>query len=478
LSQTFGIRLIWNPVAGASYYTIYKDPSNASEIYGFIGESTTTEFTDFNIAPDTTFTPPEENLPIGTVDNYPGTVAYYQQRRIFANTTNNPQTLFATQTGIYSSLRFSRPARDDDSITYTIAARQVNEIRHIIAIEDLILLTSGASYKVTEGENFVLTPGTIGAKPQLYIGASKVRPAVVSDSVLFVQNNNKRIRDLGYAIDEAKYMGSDLTIMAEHLFGGRTVVDMVYSEEPCGVLWCVMNDGILLGMTYQKEHKVWAWHQHDVGGVVESITSIEEDNVDRVYMVVRRTINGSSVRYVESLASRRVMTAEESFFLDCGLSYNGAAVTTLSGLDHLEGETVTALADGNVVRGLTVTAGSITLPRAATVVHVGLGYTSEIETLAIDSNQEPTLGRKKNVSEVAIRVVNSRGGWVGPNLDNMIEIKPRFDSDSYNTITLKTFEQRVNIAPDWNDDGKVVIQQRDPLPMTILAVTPEFVIGG
>lgn len=478
LSVTAGVRLVWGAVAGAEYYTIYKDASNGSGLYGFIGESKEPLFEDYNIGPDTTFTPPEESNPISTAGNYPGTVAFYQQRKLFANTDNQPQTMFATQIGVFNSLRFSRPARDDDAITFTVAARQVNEIRHIIAVEDLMLLTSGAIHKVTEGRDFVLTPSTIGAKPQSYIGASDVRPAVVSDSILFVQDKGSRIRDLNYGIDEAKYTGNDLSIMAEHLFTNRTVVDMAYAVEPCGILWCVMSDGKLIALTYQKEHKVWAWHRHETDGFFESVCVISEDERDDTYFVVRRLIDGVWKRYVEKLADRVVTDAKQSIFLDSCVTYNGAATTTIPGLNHLEGREVTVLSDGNVVRGLTVTSGTITLPRAASIVHIGIPYTCEIETLGIDSNDQPTLGRKKNVAEVAIQVLQSRGGWVGPNLDNMIEIKPRFDSDGYNTIALKTFEQRVNITPDWNDDGSVIVQQRDPLPMTILAVTPEFDIGG
>jgi hypothetical protein len=479
LSVTAGVRLEWNEVADADYYTIYKDPSNGSGVYGFIGEANTNVYVDYNIAPDTSVTPPEENNPfLSTEDGYPGTVAYYQQRKLFGNTDSNPQTLYCTQTGVYNSMRFSRPARDDDAITFTIAARQINEIRHIIAVDDLMLLTSGAMHKVTEGENYVLTPSTIGAKPQSYIGASDVRPAVVSDSVLFVQEKGNRIRDLSYAIDDARYIGNDLSIMAEHLFEGHEIVDMIYAEEPCGVLWCVRDDGILLGLTYQKEHKVWAWHRHETDGVFESVASIKEGSRDAVYFVVRREINGQQVRYVERLDERENSDAVESFFVDSGLTYRGDPATTISGLDHLEGEDVVVLADGYRVPNITVSGGQIALPRVASVVHVGLEYLSEIETLGIDTNAEATLGRKKNVSEVAIQVLNSRGGWVGPTRDNMVEIKPRFDSDGYDTMSLKTFEQRVTIGADWNDNGRVVIQQRDPLPMTILAITPEFVLGG
>lgn len=479
LGVTAGIRLTWSPVAGADFYTVYKDDANGTGIYGLIGESENLTYDDYNIGPDTSKTPPKENTPISTAGNYPGTVGFYQQRRLFANTDNAPQTMYASQTSIYNSLRFSTPQRDDDAITFTIAARQVNEIRHIVALGDLILLTSGAEYKVTEGQDFVLTPSTIGAKVQSYSGASKVRPAVINDNVIFVQEKGGRLRDLNYSLADDKNIGDDLSLLAEHLFQDSTVKEMTFAAEPYGILWCVMEDGTVRAMTYQREHQVWGWHQHEFsGGVVESVASITESGRDAPYFVIRRTVNGNTVRYVERLEPRYDATPEDAFFIDSGLSYNGVPVTNLAGLDHLEGEEVVVLADGNVVRGLTVTAGAVTIPRAASVVHIGLEYECDIETLGIDTQQETTQGRKKSVNEVALRFYRSRGAWVGPDFDNLVEIKPRFDSDGYGTVALKTDERRVTIQPEWNADGKVAIRHRDPLPMGILGITPEFDIGG
>ena len=478
MSVTAGVQISWTAVADAEYYTVYKDPSDGSELYGYIGETNTLLFVDYNIAPYSSLAPPNESTPISTAGDYVGCVGYYQQRKLFANTDNLPQTFWTSQTGIFNSLRSSRPVRDDDGIVFSINSRQVNEIRHIVSMEDLILLTSGAEYRVTEGQDFVLTPSTVGARPQSYTGSSKVRPAVINESVVFVQDKSNKVRDLNYSIDSARYTGNDLSIMAEHLFLNRTIVDMDYAKDPYGILWCVMSDGALLGLTYQREHEVWAWHKHETEGFFESVAVIAEGDRDATYFVVRRNINGNDVRYVERLEPRYLDSAESPFFVDSGLTYEGAATDTISGLDHLEGEELAVLADGNVVKGLTVSGGSITLPRAASVVHAGLGYTCDIYTLPLDSNEQPTQMRKRNVAEVAINVQESRGGFVGPDFDNLIEIKPRFDSDGYDPIALKTFEERVNIQPDWNDNGQIAIRQSDPLPLSILTVTPEFDVGG
>lgn len=478
LSQTAGVRLGWNEVEGADFYTVYKDSADGTGIYGFIGETKELFYTDYNIAGDTSRTPPEENQPISTVNNYPAAVGLYQQRKIFGNTYTSPQSIFATQTGRYNSMRSSTPARDDDALTYTISSRQVNEIRHIIDLEDMMLLTSGAEFRVTEGQDFVLTPSTIGARAQSYNGASWVRPTIVNDTVLYVQRQGSRVRDLNYTVESGKYSGSDLSIMSEHLFRGRSVVEMAYAAEPYGIVWCVMSDGKLLGLTFQKEHQVWGWHQHETDGDFESVAVIAEGDHDVAYFVVKRTIGGVTKRYIEKLEERISTSAVDAFFLDSALTYSGAAATEITGLDHLEGETVCAVADGNVVEDLVVSGGAITLPRAASVVHAGLPYVAQMKTLPLDDPGTTLQGRKKNVAEVILHVLESRGGWVGPDEDRLTEIKPRFDSDNYDAIALKSFEQRISISSDWNDYAQVVVEQRTPMPLAITALTPEFDIGG
>lgn len=484
LTTTAGVRLDWDAVADAEYYRIYKDPSDNTDIFGWIGDSKTTSFVDFNIAPITSDSHPIDRQPFSGADNKPGAVSYYQQRQVFANTNNEPQAVYTTQTGNYNSLRKSSPTKDDDALTFTIAASQVNEIRHIVSLDSLILLTSGGEWKVTEGQDQVLTPFTIGVKSQSFNGASYVPPVIINNTVLYIQEKGTRIRDLGYQFSADKFEGNDLSLMSEHLFEGHQIVDMAFSAEPYGILWCVRDDGILLGLTYQREQQVWGWHQHDLGGIVESVAVISEDNRDALYMIIQRTINSVAVRYIERMEIRDTSSAENAFCVDSGLSYNGTPVTEILDLDHLEGEDVAVLADGNEVTGLTVSGGAITLPRAASVVHTGLAYTPAIELLDIDSPGQTTIkGREVSVSQVIMEVENSRGGFIGPRLDDggtgqMLEIKPRFQSDGYDSIALKTFKQEINIDPQWQKGGGVRIEQRSPLPLAILSVIPRVDISG
>jgi len=458
---------------------VYKDPSLATGVYGWIGDTTIAQFDDYNIAPVTSDAPPSDNQPFGTVDaagDNPSVVAYYQQRRLYANTFNNPQTVFATQTADYLSLRSSSPSRDDDAIEFTIASRKVNEIRHIIDIDGLLILTSGAAMRVTEGVNEVLTPSSIGVRESTAHGASTVVPARIGASAVYIQEKGTRVRDIQFDGNLFKYVSEDLSIMSEHMFEGHTITEMAYAEEPYSILWMVRDDGQLLGLTYLREHKVFAWHRHTTQGLFESVAVISEDGRDAVYAIVNRTVGGVTKRYVERLESRFFATAADSFCVDSGITYSGAATTTITGLSHLEGMVVSVLADGNEVTGLTVTGGQITLPTAASLVHVGLAYTPQLDTLDVDltSEKETLKGKSVSISKVFIEVEESRGGWAGPISDpvlsndttvqDMLEIKPRYESDSYNTIALKTFKQEIIFGPDWHMGGGVRIEQRSPLP--------------
>ena len=487
LSVTGGVRLGWNAVSGAEYYRVYKDPSNDTQIYGWIGDSNNTAFDDYNIAPVTSDAPPEDRQPFTGADNKPAAVNYYQQRQVFANTNNEPQATYTTQVNNFNSLRTSNPARDDDAVTFTIAAQQVNEIRHIISLDSLILLTSGGEWKVSEGQDQVLTPSTIGVRIQSYNGASWVKPVIINSTALYLQEKGARVRDLGYEFSSDKYTGNDLSIMSEHLFEGFQVTEMAYADEPYGILWCVRDDGVLLGLTYLREHQVWGWHHHVTDGEFESIATINEDNRDALYVIVKRTIGGQTKRYVERLEKREGKIAEDCFYVDSGLSYNGTPATVISGLDHLEGEEVAILTDGYVTPNQTVVSGTITLTRAASKVHVGLPYIPAVETLDIDtpSATETIKAKSVSVSKVYIEVEGTRGGFVGPRPDSnsgltqtFQEIKPRFEGDGYDAIALKTYKQEVIIDPLWSKGGGVRIEQRSPLPMAILSIIPQIDVGG
>lgn len=475
----------WSAVAGASEYYIYRKDNGS---YGYIGRSSGLSFIDENITADISSGPQEGFNPFSGAGNYPRCATFTEQRLAFASTKNEPQAVWLSQSASYENFGGSNPSRASDGITFRIKAKQVNEIRSILSVRGLMLLTSGAEWVVTgDGAGSPITPTQIKIDNQGYRGASVVQPIVVGNTVLFAQDRGGVVRDFSYEFANDAYAGKDLTILARHLFEDKSIMAWAYSQAPYSIVWTVLSDGKLASLTYMKEHEVWAWTEHEsAGATFEGVAVIAEGNEDVPYFLVRRNIGGVWRRYIERLHSRVMDDVTDAFFVDSGLTYEGAAATVISGLDHLEGETVVGLADGNVVHGLTVSGGSVTLLNPATKLHIGLPMTASLETLDLDLGTVNGLGtvqgRMKSVSEVTLRVEKTRGIWIGSRDGNrddahLVEYKQRSIEAWDEAIGLYTGDIRITPHWDWNTAGRVWVKQFDPLPMTILALMPDVTLG-
>jgi hypothetical protein len=472
------ITVSWGAVTGATRYQVYKQQGG---LYGYIGETTGLSIVDDNIAPDLSKTPPIYDSVFSGTGEYPAAVSYFEQRRCFAGTTTKPANIWMTKSGTEANMSYSLPIRDDDRIAFRVAAREANTIRHIVPLTQLLLLTSAAEWRVTSVNSDAITPSTISVRPQSYVGASNVQPAIINNTLIYAAARGGHVRELAYNWQANGFITGDLSLRAPHLFDGLDVVDMAYTKAPLPIVWLVSSSGLLLGLTYVPEQQIGAWHWHDTAGTFESCAVVAEGNEDVLYVVVRRTIDGASVRYVERLASRAFADAKDAFFVDCGATYSGAAADTISGLDHLEGETVSILADGAVHPQRVVTGGSITLDIEASVVHVGLPITADLQTLpAAMQLQDGSAGqgRFKNVNKVWLRVYRASGIFVGPSADELVEAKQRTTEPYGTPPALKSDEIALTLTPTWGASGQVFVRQADPLPLTVVSVTAEVAIGG
>ena len=477
--------ITWAAVAGASEYHIYRKENGS---YGYIGRSDTLSFVDENITSDLSTGPQDGFNPFSGPGKYPRCATFYEQRLGFASTKDEPQAVWLSQSASYENFGSGSPAKASDAVTFRIKAKQVNEIRSMIASRGLMLLSSGAEWIVTgDGQGAPITPTQIKIDNQGYRGASAVQPIVVGETVLFSQARGGVVRDFSYEFTNDGFTGKDLTILARHLFEDRSIIAWGYAQAPHSMVWVVMDNGALLSLTYMREHEIWAWTEHESqGAVFEDVAVIAEGTEDVPYFVVRRLVDGVERRYIERLHSRVMADVKDAFFVDSGLTYAGVAATVITGLGHLEGEEVVALADGNVVRGLTVSGGSVTLPNAATKAHIGLPITAALQTLDLDLGNVQGLGtvqgRMKSVSEVTLRVEETRGIWIGPNdgtrdSGKLVEYKQRATEAWDEAIGLYTGDIRITPQWDWNTAGRVWIKQFDPLPMTILAIMPDVTLG-
>ena len=507
------------------------------------------------------------------VNGYPREVEFYSDRLIFAGTISQPQTLWMSQTGNYPAFGKSVPGEETDSINVTLNARQVNTVLDLVPLESLVLMTSGGEWRTSTGQSEVIAPTTVGFKPQSYFGSASVPAIVIGNTALFVQQRGYIVRDLAYQFEADGYTGSDLTVFSQHLLQDQPIREWAYQQTPYSTVWCVREDGVLLSLTYMRDQQVVGWTQHETDGFAESVTVIPEASEDAVYVAVRRTAGGHSLRYVERLSTRIVSNAAEGAFVDSFLTFRGqhtggvalrisrlgsggwtnndllqltadfgastpfslgdvgdqvwvqwegqalrlqvteyvdaAAVRvipvrnipptlqvdnpasqpaltdwafardTITGLAHLEGREVAILANGFVQERKTVTGGAITLDAPGTIVHVGLPYTAEMETLEINAGmQDSTKPRNKRINRVSLVLQDTRSIVVQTPQGREEEFEPRALADSYQSApSLQQETVELWISGTWDKSGRFKVIQRDPLPITILAAIPEVTLG-
>ena len=537
-------------------------------------------------------------------DNYPSVVTFFEQRLVFAGTNNNPQTIFFSKNGSYTD--FTTGSNADDALVYTIASNTVNEIRWMSATRVLVIGTAGGEFVVTTSSQGPITPTTTLIRKYSNYGSAKVAPVQVADVTLFLQRNQRKVREFRYVgdVDEFGYQAPDMTILSEHITEGG-ITEFAYQQEPDSIVWCLRSDGVLLGMTYRREEQVVAWHKHLLGGVlgttkvtvgsitssfvgktvtltkgdgtsvtftadaigassassalhfipvsgasnttatnlattinnhddftatanativtiksaigqvvtatstddnnltcvsqtnavVESIATLPSDtSEDELYMIVKRTINGATKRYIERLKLIEFgNTTEEAFFCDSALTFpttenTGTGwptpvdfatqrTTAMTGLYHLEGQVISITANGAAHAVRTVSSGDVTLSFESTLAVMGLGYNSSMQTLRLEAGSADgtSQGKPKRLHGVTVRLLNTVGLDVGPNNDTLESIPFRDSSMAASeAVPLFTGDKTVEFTGTYYENDTVHLRQTQALPLTVLAIYPRL----
>lgn len=405
---------------------------------------------------------------------FPRAVAFYEQRLYFAGTTGQPQTIFGSVSADFEN--HTPGTEDDAAINVTIASDRVNVIRHLLPGRFLQILTTSSEFTLSGGAGTQpVTPTNVNVLRETTFGTSDVRPLRAGNSTILLQKGQEKIKEITFDLDTDGLLGIDLTILADHIpRGGLT--DMVWQQEPELILWFVHSDGRLIGLTYDRANAAIGWHTHSLGGsgIVESITAIPSGAEDQVYVSVKRTIDGSTVRHIEYLKTIDFGgDVTDAFFVDSGLTYDGAATSTVTGLNHLEGETVSILADGSAHADKTVSGGSITLDRNAQKVHIGYTYTSTLETLRLEAgaNDGVAQGKIKRIHGVTVRFLESVGAEVGPDVNNLDRIPFRDSSMAMDeAVPIFSGDKEIFLPSGYETDARILVRQTQPLPMTVTAI--------
>ena len=414
---------------------------------------------------------------------YPEHVAFFRERLVFTKGQDVEMSVVGDFEN-FARKNSSGEVVTDQAISIRISSDQVNDVQWLSPSKGLLLGTAGGEYVIKElTTNEAFGPANVTVVVQSPFGSRAVIPVQVGEAILFVQRSGRKLRELMYDFGSDSYKSIDTTVLSEHItLGGIT--DLVYQQEPHSIVWAVRTDGTLLGFTYNKEQDVLGWHKHEIGGdgIVECVEAIPcpDKDQDDLWMIVRRTIDGSTKRYIEYLGKDfgDETAIEDAFFVDCGLTYDGSPNDTISGLDHLEGETVAVLADGASHPNRVVTSGSITLAREASVVQVGYSCPATLTTQRINAGgaDGTSQGKTKRITKVVIRFLRTLGARAGFSETELDEIQFRSGSDPMDTAPpVFTGDKLLEWNGGYDFDGYITIKQEQPLPMTVSAIMPQVV---
>lgn len=487
--------ITWVAAASATYYNIYRD-QGGSGFYGFIGSATALTFTDDNLEADFSQTPPKARDPIGSSGNYPGRVTMHENRMVFGQTTNEPSGLFLSKIGRFENLNWSIPPRGTDALQYVFTPG-VHAIEALCSVKD-VLACFTAKGEVTlspGGGSDAITPVSVRRREHSEYGAKAIKPLKVGDVALFADSFGQIVRAFGYSFQQDGFLSNDLTLLAPHIFESYTLTGWAYQQAPHSMAWVVRADGLLASCTLQLDQNVFAWARHALGGtfgsgdsatgygVVLSVCHGRGATQNKVVFLVKRTINSQTKIYAEVLMPYAWGTDVADYWgLDCALLYEGAATSFVTGLHHLEGQTVAALVNGSLVEGLTVTAGRIDLPDGVTGTKILVGLQAphpRMVPLPVrgETRQGSGAGRKKKIAALVMRLKQSLGLKAGYSEDTLCPLKlPRVHGTTEMTPYSGVFNQ--SLQPKFDDDGVFIIEGTSGLPFTILTFHPDIVTGG
>ncbi len=314
----------WVAATGAAKYNLYEWYQG---VWAFLGSTTDLTFADINITPNGGAQPAVAIPMFQTANDYPAVVGVFQQRLWFGNTINQPSSYWASRIGIYGVFNISTPANAADAFTYALAGLHVQFITAFQDIGKLIIHTTEGEFVLNGDQGGAITPTAQNVAQIGYAGSLPgIQPVGIGLTDLFVQARGGIIRDLAFNVQVFNYAGKDTTLFASHLFQNKTIVCMVWQQVPDSILWCVLSDGTLLGMTYIKEHEMWAWHRHDTAasGKVLSAAVIPEGGRDVLYIMVQRTILGQTKVNIERQSPRAFVDITiDANFADSAVTYDG-----------------------------------------------------------------------------------------------------------------------------------------------------------
>ena len=460
--------LTWDAVEGATRYNVFKLRSGLAS---YIGETTELSFTDDYIETNGAITPPLIRNPF---EFYPTAVAYHGQRKVYGGGYKAPQWVRMSRTATDDNFGYHIPMQDTDSIQIRFAARDGNGVKHLVPMSDLLILTSGALWKMSA--DGAVTAASVNMNKQYSTGANDVTPVEVDGAAIFSSDQTGHIHEVSLAsgYNASFYQTIDLSIMCPQLFDGHKIVDCALLRNPLNIIYFVRDDGVLLSLTYEPQQQVWAWAEHHTNGKFLSVAEIPEENQSALYAFIER----DGFYTVERMLTRQPLDIQDKCYLDSSIQYKGAPTKTLTGLDWLEGQTVSVFADGGVKPNALVVNGTINLPRELSNIWVGLNYEAELQSLPVFSEQKNPV-KPKVVTKIHLRVLETQNIMAGVNQDiaertPVDEFKPRSNEPYGAPLNLYSGLVEMPVDSTYEKDVQITVKHDKPLPMKLLALEVEM----
>jgi len=498
--------------------------------YGVITAYTSTTVVTLLVLRDLAATTPTESWRMGAFggsQGYPKVVAFFDGRFVVGNTTGKPNTVWLSQSGSLQNMRpdsfedGASTVEDDDAISVTLRSTQINPIHWISAASGKLMIGTAGGQWVVQSAGATVSPSDISAKQHSAVPVADMSNIEINQTILFADRARREVHDLGFSLQEDSFLATDLTILSDHIFRSR-LEEMVYQRNPFSTVWCRRADGRLVSLSYNRQHQILGWSQTIIGGVfgsgnavVESIACIPgaddsnqtytSDERNELWMIVKRTINGSTKRYIEVMeyffdgvlredystenAWKNAMREEQedAFYVDSGLTYSGSATTTVTGLDHLEGQTVNVLADGIAQPTKVVSGGAISINTPATKIHVGLVYTHKYEglKLAAATQAGAGVGKVKIVTAIGVVLLDSSEFKMttteydehGRRVHDLYTIRFQQEHEDPDVaVPLFTGETIQSAEGAFSRDARLYMEGDKPLPITVLGLAPQMEI--
>lgn len=398
-------------------------------------------------------------------DGFPSSVTLYEQRLVLGGSHNSPSTVWLSRIGEY--FNFEAGTDDDDSFTFTLSGEQYNPIAHMAQTKTLTALTYGGESTVWGGQEKAITPTNIQVKTQSTYGCNDAQPIRIGNELFFAQRAGRKIRAMSYRYDNDSYGSPDISVLSEHITESG-IKAISYQQEPDSILWIVRNDGVACTLTMDRDQDVMAWARHETNGLFESIASIPVTDNDQTWIVVNRTVNGVTKRYVERFAS--------DAYTDCAMTFNSMEPKyQWDGLESLEGFEIDVITDGALHELVTVIDGKIKLENIARQITVGIPYTTTIVTLTpeIQGQAGSIQGSRLNIGKVRLRLLNTIGVKVN---GDPIQFR-KLGENALARLEPFTGEHEISQL-GWGDgSAEMTITHDDPLPFHLIAVIYDLAVG-